>query len=75
MRKVIIFEGRVPVYISLIGTRWQPKKKKDRFGKIPKGGTRRATINTIWGQLNLPPYRWGYKKIIITVEELKDKVI
>ena len=70
-KSLVIYEGKVKPEISHGGTAFYPKKRRDRFGIILRGGYRYCAVDTKIGQLHLPPYRYGNKKIRITIEEIK----
>lgn len=73
--KKIIFEGKVKVSTSWVGTLIQKNTFKDKFGKIKKGESRSCTLDTKWGNLQLPDYKdvnkFGNKYVKVTVEIIK----
>lgn len=76
-----IFEGTAKIGKSWVGTYFQKKGYRDKFGYVRKGESRRCDLYTDWGSLSIPNYKdvnkFGNKLVRITVElvepNMKDK--
>ena len=63
----VIFSGKVKAGTTYIGTHSQPRKHKDKFGKLGAGEERQFLVDTPYGQLWLDR-KYGNKKISIFIE-------
>lgn len=72
MKDKIIFKGKLKPSKTNVGTVFQSRYFKDKFGSINKGESRCCHIDTEWGQLSIPNYKdlnkYGNKEIEIIVK-------
>lgn len=57
MKEKILFEGKIKASVNWVGTMFQQKSYKDKFGIIKKGESRYCALSTEWGTLQISNYK------------------
>lgn len=71
-----VFEFNVRPDLDWVGTRFEPKERKDRFGILEPGERRcfreQFVLNNMLGSIQFPP-SWGKRWVRVTVETADEK--
>jgi len=71
--KTIIFEGKVKPSTDYVGTAFQKRKRRDRFGILESGESRSIFIMDKYNNYIYLPKKYGNKNIRITIEVTNGK--